>query len=594
METKTKIDIKPGMHGDTVTGQTSAEYKGDIGGVGVTFSVGTSGKLSSEVKTVGDNLSWTDTAEIAVTAKGGVSGKEASVKTEHSEGLRATYNVVMPKQAATGLDIHTVTPYDPASMPVGTKVSIDGTDFDKTKLSGSFNHVAMESRLTMEKGDGVLVEKTSDHTVRVMAGPREMLARYDGLGGEFGKASVMLGREDKLETKSLQTAEFDLSMPEGKQAYNRFLGLGVMPGKEAPGVTGVGKIESMDLSSASQLGVKLGKLEKSFDLQKNTGEVTVIKRPDGSLQASEMSVHYGEGVPLTIRSKFDKDGNEVVADRRYEFTFTAAPGTIDELKMMPMAGGKPNPQIEPGQKVTLSFTEEQMRQLESDMRRASPTPTKAGDWIAQNLQYEEGNDPSKAFALKMAATTGDQVWVAQALRHAYAFDLPGNQGLPGTLEVQGQSRAVAPGKDPTATPAPTEHRTTPPAHLGDAVHPAHGLFSQIRDHVHALDAQQGRAPTAQSDNLAGVLTVAAVATGMTRADGVAPNTKDASTMFVYGAAGDAARRVHAEVPTVPSMNTPLATSSQEYHRAAEQQAQATPSNQAPAVQQNQQAQTASR
>jgi len=594
MENKTKIDFKPGAEGGTVTGQTSIDYKGDVGGVGVTFSLGTSGKLASEVKTVGDNLSWTDTAEIAVTAKGGVSVKEASVKEEHTEGVRATYNVVMPKKAAEGLDIHSVTPYDPASMPVGTKVSIDGTDFDKTKLSGSFKHVAMESRLTMEQGDGVLVEKTSDHTVRVMAGPREMLARYDGLGVEFGKASVMLGREDKLETKRLQTAEFDLSTPDGQQAYNRFLGLGVLPGKEAPGVTGVSTVESMDLSSAGQLGVKLGKLEKSVDLQKNTGEVTVTKRPDGSLQASELAIHFSQGVPLTIRSKFDKDGNEVVADRRYEYTFDANPGNLTELKTLSMAEGKPDLNLEPGQKVTLSFTEAQMRQLEGDMRSASHLPDKAAYWIQPDLRYDEGSDPSTAFALKMAATYGDQVLLAQSLRVVYQIDLPGNKGMPGTLKVQGQSRNAEQDKHPTAAPEHTEHLFRPPAHMGEEIHPAHGLFTQIRDHVHALDAQHGRTPTAQSDNLAGVLTVAAVANGMTRAEGVAPNTNDASTMFVFGAAGDAAKRVHAEVPTVPAMNTPLAASSQEYQRVATQQAQGQPQTPAQPAQENQQAQAATR
>lgn len=568
MDTKTKFDVQPTAHGDTVSGQETTEYKGKIGGVGVTFSVGASGKLSTETKREDGNISWTGTAEVSVTAKGGVKGENAGVGVEESQGVHSTYNVVVPEKALAGRDPATITPYDPASMPVGAKVSIDGADFEKSKLTGSFDHVAIESRVSMERGNGVVVEKTSDHVVRVMTGPKEALARYDGIGVEFGPARALLGREDKLEGKQLQTAEFDLSTPQGQEAYNRFLGLGVLPKESGPGVSGVSTVESVDLSSASQLGIKLGKLDESFDLQKNTGELVVTKRPDGSTQSSLLKIQYDTGVPLSIESTFDKDGHEVVSERRYTLTFNATEDSCPSLNNLPLGGAGPATPIKPGDKVTLTFTEEQMRKLASDTQQANPKPNDTDLWVEPRANLDEGSDPSQAFALKMAATPGNDVRVLDALQKLYPNDPSRPQlTLPGTLQVEGKTPELHHDGEAPSHDSSSGFRSQRSVPLDDPAHPGHELFTQIRSHVHEMDARYGNAPNAQSDNLTGVLTVAARANGITNVGGVEPNTKDASTMFVFEAVTSAAARKYAEVPTVQALNTPLSKSSEQYHQA---------------------------
>lgn len=146
-ETKTTFEVKPTAHGDTVSGQQTAEYKENIAGAGVTLSVSASGKLSTETRHDNGNVSWTGTSEVSATAKGEVKGEKMAVGMEERQGLRATYNVVAPEKALEGKDPATITPYDPVSMPVGTKVSIDSADFEKSKLTGSFDHLAIESRV---------------------------------------------------------------------------------------------------------------------------------------------------------------------------------------------------------------------------------------------------------------------------------------------------------------------------------------------------------------------------------------------------------------------------------------------------------------
>lgn len=577
METKTKADLKSGQQGGKISFDVAAEHKEKVAGIGVTFSVGASSTDSIEKKTDGDNVSWKATSEVATTVKAGLDFKQAQIKSEHAEGVKVSYNVVVPKEAAKDLDPTTVSPYDPATMPVGSKVSLDGSVIQKTKMSGAFDHVALESRQSVEEGYVVAIEKKSDHVVRVVTGPKEAVAGYGGFGVVFDDASVMLGREDKLErNQKLMTAEFDLSTPEGQAAYNQFLALGGLPDQPGPGVPDVAVVERMNYSSATQLGLKVSKFEENFELQKNTGEAEVTRNADGTIRSTSLKIHYDSGVPLTIQSTFDDKGNELRSERRYVFTFDATEQSIPYLKSLPVPGAA-ELEVAPGQKLTLVLTEEQIRQMEQDVRTAAPFPADAQPWVASPEQQGRETDSSRDFALRIAATQGNQHRVIEAMYHLYDRPQLSGASLPGTFQVEGKE----PSREPDRT-APAQvtsgFQAAAPASLADAAHPGNGLFNQIRDHVHAMDAQYGRVPNEQSNNLAGALTVAAVAQGITRADGVAPNANDASTMYVYGSPG----RTYAEVPTVQALNTPLPVSSQAYHQAAQQQAsqaqQAQPEN----------------
>ncbi len=129
-------------------------------------------------------------------------------------------------------------------------------------------------------------------------------------------------------------------------------------------------------------------------------------------------------------------------------------------------------------------------------------------------------------------------------------------------------------QDTSATHTYTVNPKKPEAQPGfeDPTHPGHELFKQAQGHVHALDAQLGRAPDARSDNLAGAVTVAALAASMTRIDHVLPDIKGGSTMFV--AQNTSPLTTNAEVPTVQAMNTPLEQSSAQYMQMSQQKAQA--------------------
>lgn len=113
----------------------------------------------------------------------------------------------------------------------------------------------------------------------------------------------------------------------------------------------------------------------------------------------------------------------------------------------------------------------------------------------------------------------------------------------------------------------------PVAQIDNAMHPDHALFKQAQGGVHKLDAQVGRTPDLQSDNLAAALVVTARSHGMSSIDHVVLSTDTSKVFAVQGALDSALKRV-ASVPTVEALNTPVAQSTQCLDRTIEQQQQA--------------------
>ncbi|MDL9998461.1 hypothetical protein QTI24_07615 [Variovorax sp. J22P240] len=116
-----------------------------------------------------------------------------------------------------------------------------------------------------------------------------------------------------------------------------------------------------------------------------------------------------------------------------------------------------------------------------------------------------------------------------------------------------------------ATPSPS-----PP--LNQPAHPAHALFKQAQVGVHKMDADVGRAPDPRSDQLAACLVVAARSDGMNRIDHVSLST-DASKVFAVQGALNSPLKQITSVPTVKSLNTPIAQSSATLQQAMQHKAQ---------------------
>lgn len=115
-----------------------------------------------------------------------------------------------------------------------------------------------------------------------------------------------------------------------------------------------------------------------------------------------------------------------------------------------------------------------------------------------------------------------------------------------------------------------EHDTPPRIDSPD--HPKNAMFQQARDGVQKLDAQHGRTPDAQSEQLAGSLTASAVTQGLTRIDQVALSN-DASRAYAVQGEPNSPFKLVAEVNTQQALATPLEKSSDTIQQQAAQQAQ---------------------
>lgn len=103
--------------------------------------------------------------------------------------------------------------------------------------------------------------------------------------------------------------------------------------------------------------------------------------------------------------------------------------------------------------------------------------------------------------------------------------------------------------------------------LADPKNPDHALYEQALSGVHKLDANLGRKPDQQSDQLAASLVVAAKREGMTKIDKVAIS-EDGSRAFAVQGWPDSPSRQIAHVQTAEAVNMPLTQSSAAAHAMA--------------------------
>jgi putative chitinase len=103
--------------------------------------------------------------------------------------------------------------------------------------------------------------------------------------------------------------------------------------------------------------------------------------------------------------------------------------------------------------------------------------------------------------------------------------------------------------------------------LDSPMHPDHALYEQARTAVHALDAQVGRTPDKQSDQLAGAVTAEAKRQGLTRIDHVLLSDDGSRAYAVQGDLHSPLKRT-AEVDTAKAVNTPIEQSGAEVAKLA--------------------------
>lgn len=105
-------------------------------------------------------------------------------------------------------------------------------------------------------------------------------------------------------------------------------------------------------------------------------------------------------------------------------------------------------------------------------------------------------------------------------------------------------------------------RASQAGRLDSPMHPDHAMFEQARAAVHAIDAQYGRTPDKQSDQLAGAVTAEAKIQGLTKIDHVLLSDDGTRAYAVQGDLNSPLKRT-VEVDTAKAVNTPIEQSGAE-------------------------------
>jgi hypothetical protein len=119
---------------------------------------------------------------------------------------------------------------------------------------------------------------------------------------------------------------------------------------------------------------------------------------------------------------------------------------------------------------------------------------------------------------------------------------------------------------------PSAPTTTAPASLDDPAHAGNAMFKQSLNGVHLLNTRYGVAPDATRDaNLAGSLTVAAAASGLTHIDHVVLSEDAKHAFAVQGDLHEVFQRaMTARVNTVSAIHTSVEQNSAQWPQAAQQ------------------------
>ncbi len=221
-------------------------------------------------------------------------------------------------------------PYNPDTMPAGSSVMLNSSDFKSTGFEASYKKLKLETNVTEEQGLSVAVEKTGANTVRVTAGPTEAVENSWKLGLSLGPASIHIGNTARLDQFKLKTAEFDLSTDTGRAAYNAFLTTGKLPTQNGNGISNVATVEKLQYNSTSSAGISLGPLSGSVELSDSSLNVVRTTYPDGSMdQVTDAELE--SGTPVHVEQHFRPDGTEDFSKQKLSMFMRGADGSAEGL-----------------------------------------------------------------------------------------------------------------------------------------------------------------------------------------------------------------------------------------------------------------------
>jgi hypothetical protein len=349
--------------GSATVGTDGVSAEGSVEVKGLKISFGTEISHTSNVESEDGFTTVTNEGSMSVNLGGEVDLGTVGFGANYTEGVKTKYQVRMSDEDYARVQsgqAEMPDPFNPDSMPEGSSVLLNSTDFQGTGFEASYRNLSLETNVTEEQGVSVAVEKTGENTVRVTAGPTEAIENSFQLGLSLGPASVHIGNDTRLDEFTLKTAEFDLSTDQGRAAYNNFLATGQLPEDNGTGISDVATVEKINYNSTTSAGVELGPLGGSVELGSSDLNIVKTTYPDGSVdQVTDAKLHAG--TPVHLEQHFNADGTEDSSKTKISMFLEGADGGAESE--FANAYGVDQSDFDGDSDIYLEFTPEQAMEL---------------------------------------------------------------------------------------------------------------------------------------------------------------------------------------------------------------------------------------
>jgi hypothetical protein len=431
-------------NGSVTVGTDGVSAEGSVGVKGLNISFGTEISRTSNVESEDGFTTVTTEGTTSVNLGGEVDVGVGGFGANYTEGVKTQYQARLSDEDYAKVEsgqAELPDPFNPDSLPEGSSVLLNSSDFQGTGFEASYRALSLETNVTQEEGVSVAVEKTGENTVRVTAGPTEAVENSFQLGLSLGPASAHIGNTTELDQFTLKTAEFDLSTDEGRAAYNNFLAAGQLPEDNSTGISDVATVEKIDYNSTTSAGVELGPLGGSVDLGSSNLNIVKTTYPDGSVdQVTDAQLHAGS--PVHLEQHFNPDGTEDPSKTKISMFLEGADGGAESE--FANAYGVDQSDFDGDNDIYLEFTPEQATELTE----------RAQQYIEQweedtGMAWEESSHLQDENLIAELAQAENPTEVARALIGAYggpnwmgaAFEKMARgvddfEPLPGTIEAR--------------------------------------------------------------------------------------------------------------------------------------------------------------
>ena len=374
--------LNPGVRGLAFEGQTgSTAYSGSVSptgveasaettastrnGNGVSAGVGFSAGRTEEVSTSDGYTTATTTGEVSFNAEASAKFGRFGVGLGVEFSTTQTQTVRVPEGAWADIESGAEpypNQYDPESIPVGGSVTTNSEDAHGTELSGSYGGFSANSGLEETEAVSVQVERVDEDTVRVTSGPTSTFEATDGVGIDVGVVGANAGVSRTLEDAQLNTVEFDISTPEGREAYDAYIATGQLPAPDTAGVVDVTQTHRVSYEQSVELGLSVFGFDLSHESEGSSAETVLTTHKDGS--SDQVSTVDGNGYVITATSHFppgSREADSLTYTLKLEDVSAQAIGLLNQV--YGEEGGPRN-----AQDVTLTFTPEDIEELQDVAR----------------------------------------------------------------------------------------------------------------------------------------------------------------------------------------------------------------------------------